>query len=1095
MVKEKKKTKNSFFSPDLQIPAGKSVIGPVDPTCSALGAVLLRLAAGSEPLTILAPDTALTERLLSEMPLWFRLFQREPDLQELPESTDRPGHTAAEADAPRTLILSRMLNDPPEITVASVGAALSPAPSPETLRSASFVLKPGMTIPLMDLAERLVKLDYDDETEVTVPGEFARRGGLMDIFSFSSDSPARIEFFGDEVETIRLFDPATQLTTGKTDEYRVVMRSSAATAAMETDRCDFLDFCTGRTRLLIVYPELCRRHLERYYTAEAMEKFDRLLSAPSVLRIADEAETASLPEATPLPCYPVNALIRAGLPDDTAEGASLLMQQWNSGILARWLDDGVRIRIAGKSESDLIHIRQWLTEAGLEEDGKQLTVEVLEIPCGLYMPDQKQALLTGSELFGATPKNAPRRIAGRQGPESETATAEKGETAAFADLDEGDYAVHIQHGICIYRGLTVMKSAGGTAEMLALEFDDDAMMYVPLWQAHCVSRYIGSKKTAVHLSRLATAKWGKTKAAAARSVQSLAYSMLRMQAVRNTVHSRPYPKDDLAQKLFEEAFPFRETADQLRAAEEIKRDMESGKPMDRLLCGDVGFGKTELAMRAAFKAVSAGRQVAVLVPTTVLAQQHYYSFLERFTGTPVIIEQLSRFRSKAEQNEILKKLHAGTIDIVIGTHRLVQEDVRFRDLGLIVIDEEQRFGVIHKERLKKLRVTADVLTMTATPIPRTLYLSMSGMRDLSTIMSAPVQRLPIRTIVAQYETSVIHTAIARELERGGQVYYLHNRVATIEDEAAKINAMFPEARVGIGHGKMDEHELEDVMSRFIEGKLDILVCTTIVESGLDIPNANTIIIDRADRFGLAELYQLRGRVGRWTRQAYAYMLLPKSGILTGDARKRISAIRSYTHLGAGFKLAVRDLEIRGSGNILSTEQSGQIHAIGFHLYCELLRSCVAQLKGESLETPPDVEVFMDFLAFASDPPKGRISACFPDTFINAPRLRIDAYRRLAAIATERRLDDFESELRDRYGKLPDCALRMLDCARLRILAAPLEINSIECRDDRIYLMYPDGSCIKPGGMVPRLKPSDPPEQKLHAVLELVRQLRKGIKKN
>ncbi|MBQ7400501.1 MAG: DEAD/DEAH box helicase, partial [Lentisphaeria bacterium] len=600
-------------------------------------------------------------------------------------------------------------------------------------------------------------------------------------------------------------------------------------------------------------------------------------------------------------------------------------------------------------------------------------------------------------------------------------------------------------------------------------------------------------KTVVHLNKLASAKWGKTRAAAARSVQALAYGMLRMQAVRKTVHTTPYPKDGLEQRMFEEAFPFRETADQLRAADEIKKDMEAARPMDRLLCGDVGFGKTELAMRAAFKAVSAGRQVAVLVPTTVLAQQHYYSFLERFAGTPVMIEQLSRFRTKGEQAEILRRLREGSLDIVIGTHRLVQEDVRFRDLGLIVIDEEQRFGVQHKERLKRLRVSADVLTMTATPIPRTLYMSMSGMRDLSTIMSAPVQRLPVRTVVAQSEENVIRNAISRELERDGQVYYLYNRVATIDEEAAKLQMMFPGARIGIGHGKMNEHELEDVMSRFIEGKMDILVCTTIIESGLDIPNANTIIIDRADRFGLAELYQLRGRVGRWTRQAYAYMLLPKSGILSGDARKRISAIRSYTHLGAGFKLAVRDLEIRGAGNILGAEQSGQIHAVGFHLYCELLRSCVTQLKGEALETPPQTDLFMDFLVFAGSPPEGKTGAAFTDDYINSPKLRIDAYRRLAAISTEARLDDFEKELRDRYGKLPPFAVNLLDCARIRLIASACGIESVTCRDDRVYLQLPDASFLKPGGMVPRLTPSFTPVKKLHQLLELLKEIRRKRK--
>ncbi len=1095
MAKPRNKIKNMIFPPETVLPPGTKAIGPVDPEHFSLAVSLARMAEQGSSLLVNVPDALRVERLLAELPMWFRLFGRDDlEVMALPEGRDLTGHSAAESDSPRTFALSRLLTNPPPVVLASVISLFSPSPKPETMQSASFLLKTGEEIPMQELAERLVKLDYDDETQVTVPGEFARRGGLIDIYSFSESLPARIEFFGDEIESIRLFDPATQLTTEKVAEYHVVLRSGGSDPMLnDGSPADY--FQSGNFRLLQVFPGECAGKLKDYTESERVqerlaeyERFIQRFAESGFQTVSDAVDDADHAGSSyQIPCYPVAGLIRAGLTDDAAEGASLLQQQWNREIINRWLSAGVCVTVAGRTEADLVHIRQWMAEAEI----KGVQLKQMELPFGIYLPKQKLAFLTGNEVYGLTAKTAPRRRSEHANPENLN-MPDSADTAAFADLEEGDYAVHIQHGICIYRGLETIRSGGAVAEMIALEFDDGARMHVPLWQAHCVTKYIGSKKTIVHLNKLASSKWGKTRAAAARSVQALAYGMLRMQAVRGTVHSRPYPPDGLDQKLFEEAFPFRETADQLRAAEEIKQDMEQGRPMDRLLCGDVGFGKTELAMRAAFKAVSAGRQVAVLVPTTVLAQQHYYSFLERFSGTPVLIEQLSRFRTKGQQAEILKRLKEGTLDIVIGTHRLVQEDVRFRDLGLIIIDEEQRFGVEHKDRLKRLRVTADVLTMTATPIPRTLYLSMAGMRDLSTIMSAPVQRLPIRTVVAKNEDSVIRSAIGRELERGGQVYYLHNRVATIDEEAAKLHEMFPEARIGIGHGKMNEHELEEIMSRFIEGKLDILVCTTIVESGLDIPNANTIIIDRADRFGLAELYQLRGRVGRWTRQAYAYMLLPKSGILTGDARKRISAIRSYTHLGAGFKLAMRDLEIRGSGNILGAEQSGQINAIGFHLYCELLRSCVAQIKGESLEVPPETELFMDFLVFASEAPEGKIAACFPDSCINAGALRIDAYRRLAAVATEKRLDDFEAELRDRYGKLPDSAKYLLDSARIRILAAQQGISSIECRDNRIYCMTGDGSYLKPGGLVPRLNPADSPAQKLQCVLTFLRSRKNSI---
>ena len=1086
----RKTGKKAIFPVRDMIPGWQHFLGPAVPESASLFVAMLYAAEPGAPLTILAPDAAQAERITAELPLWLKALALEAEVMLLPEGTIRADQVTTENDSPRSLALARMLTAPPQITVASIGAALSAAPAPENLRNATIQLQVGDTFSMTDLAGKLVELDYDDELEVTIPGEFARRGGLMDVFSFSEKRPARLEFFGDEIDSIRLFDPSTQLSVEKVNRYQIIMRAGAA--ASRDSESDFLDYVPGKTVLL--FPALAERHLERYGNEKQQARFRDFCSRDGLCRILDSVEVTEFDNVFQPKCFTLDALIRSALPDDAVEDYTERIRQWNSGIIARWIDDGIRIVVNGKSESDLVHLREWLTEAGLPEDGKSLAVRIGDLPFGIFLPGLKRAFLTERELFGLTAKTAPRRIAPDQenGPEKHLRTGGE-DLSAFAELDEGDYAVHIQHGICIYRGLSVVSTGGATAEMISLEFDDGAMMHVPLWQAHCISKYIGSKKTVVHLNKLASAKWGKTRAAAARSVQALAYGMLRMQAVRKTVHTTPYPADGLEQRMFEEAFPFRETADQLRAADEIKKDMECARPMDRLLCGDVGFGKTELAMRAAFKAVSAGRQVAVLVPTTVLAQQHYYSFLERFAGTPVMIEQLSRFRTKGEQTEILRRLREGSLDIVIGTHRLVQEDVRFHDLGLIVIDEEQRFGVQHKERLKRLRVSADVLTMTATPIPRTLYMSMSGMRDLSTIMSAPVQRLPVRTIVAQSEENVIRTAISRELERGGQVYYLYNRVATIEEEAAKIQMMFPGARIGIGHGKMNEHELEDVMSRFIEGKMDILVCTTIIESGLDIPNANTIIIDRADRFGLAELYQLRGRVGRWTRQAYAYMLLPKSGILTGDARKRISAIRSYTHLGAGFKLAVRDLEIRGAGNILGAEQSGQIHAVGFHLYCELLRSCVTQLKGETLETPPETDLFMDFLVFAGSPPKDKTGAAFTEDYINSPKLRIDAYRRLAAISTEARLDDFENELRDRYGKLPPFAVNLLDCARIRLIASACGIESVTCRDDRAYLQLPDASFLKPGGMVPRLTPSFTPVKKLHQLLDILKEIRRKRK--
>ncbi len=1064
--------------------------GPLDSGIVPLMLALFFLQKRDRKLFVVAPDPLFAEKITAELDSWLRFMGEPAEIETFPENSGRSDQVIAESDSPRSLALSRALSDPPQITVASVGAALSPAPSPDTIRANTFTLKCGDSYPLLELAEKLTEFDYDDELEVTQPGEFARRGGLMDIFSFSADQPARVEFFGDEIDTIRLFDPSTQLSVKRVDEYTVVMRSGMA-ASKDSD-CDFFDYVsTEKVCVVFVFPDLAMRHLERYGSEPQQRRFEliRARFTRESAELYDAAEAAMRPGAFRIACYPVEPLIRAGLPEGTAEQFSELVRKWNISLISRWMKEQVHVSVFARNEADIQHIREWLFQGGLPSQGKYLCVEQGDLPCGVYLPEQKKAILTGQELFGVRDVSAVRRRASDAEQNMAVANMKTENNAGpedYADLEEGDRAVHIHHGVCIYRGMVTMTSSGSKTEMIALEFDEEAMLYIPLWQAHCITKYIGSKKTVAALSTLSTKKWGRTKAAAASSIQSLAYGMLRMQAIRNGMKSRPFPADSLDQHLFEEAFPFRPTADQLRSAEEIKRDMEAEKPMDRLLCGDVGFGKTELAMRAAFKAVAAGRQVAVLVPTTVLAQQHFYSFVQRFAGTPVMIEQLSRFRTKSEQTRIIQRLREGSLDIVIGTHRLVSKDVVFRDLGLIIIDEEQRFGVEHKEHLKRLRVTADVLTMTATPIPRTLYMSMSGIRDLSTIMSAPVRRLPVKTVVSPQDDSMVKSFISRELERGGQVYFLHNRVGTIEETAAKIAAMFPQARIGIGHGKMNEKTLEDVMSGFIEGKIDIFVCTTIVQSGIDIPNANTIIIDRADMFGLAELYQLRGRVGRWTRQAYALLLLPKSGIMNGNARQRIAAIRAYTHLGSSFRLAVRDLEIRGAGNILGAEQSGDINAVGFHLYCELLKACISQLKGETLEQPPETDLFLDFISMTDDPPPEKTGACFSAEYINSPKLRLDAYRRLAVISSEKKLDDFEAELRDRYGRLPEHAKNLLACARIRILANELKLKSVSSRDGRLYLERSGGAYLRLAGIVPCLNLKASPGSRLAATVEFIR---------
>ena len=658
---------------------------------------------------------------------------------------------------------------------------------------------------------------------------------------------------------------------------------------------------------------------------------------------------------------------------------------------------------------------------------------------------------------------------------------------SLADLDEGDYAVHIDHGIGIFRGFRTLTSRGVSREVLVIEYADNQILYVPLLQAHKVSRYLGSPGK-VTLHRLGGVRWSRDKESARRSVRSYAADMLRLQAMRQAAPGIVFPPDTAETRAFLRAFPFNDTPDQRRSTAEIRADMESPRPMDRLLCGDVGYGKTELAMRAAFKAVSAGYQVAILAPTTVLAQQHYYSFRERFAAYPYTIDVLSRFRSASEQNEIIRRLGNGGIDIIIGTHRLCNPELKFHNLGLVVIDEEQRFGVKHKERLRRFRAEVDVLTMSATPIPRTLYLAMAGARDLSTLMTAPKLRLPVKTVIAPEEDRLVVQAIEAELARGGQVYYLHNRVRTIEEVAKKLRSLLPDVRFAVAHGQMPEEELEAVMTSFLEGKIDCLVCSTIIESGLDVPNANTIIIERADRFGLAELYQLRGRVGRWKHQAYAYMLLPKSQLVTSDARKRLSAIRRCSNLGAGFQLALRDLEIRGSGNLLGAEQSGHLNTIGFDLYCHLLKQEVGKLRGEKSEFLPEVEMAIDFISFTLTAPDGKLAAAFPPEYIGGDRLRLDAYRRLSALNSEEELAGFAAELRDRYGKLPKCAETLLEVVRLRILAAQAGYEHFTVVDGRVTLNNPGGTIYRKKGLQPVIDYRNPPELRLVHLLALLREI-------
>ena len=769
---------------------------------------------------------------------------------------------------------------------------------------------------------------------------------------------------------------------------------------------------------------------------------------------------------------------RNAIGESAKAGAEELRRQMLLGNLRRAADSGMHVVALAPHLENLPALEAWCTRNELAVCHPSF--DVAGIGAGFSLPAEQLLLITEKELITAGFSREGRTAEGEvPAPVSADPAAVPVPEFSLADLDEGDYAVHIDHGIGIFRGFRTLTSRGVSREVLVIEYADNQILYVPLLQAHKVSRYLGSPGK-VTLHRLGGVRWSRDKESARRSVRSYAADMLRLQAMRQAAPGIVFPPDTAETRAFLRAFPFNDTPDQRRSTAEIRADMESPRPMDRLLCGDVGYGKTELAMRAAFKAVSAGYQVAILAPTTVLAQQHYYSFRERFAAYPYTIDMLSRFRSASEQNEIIRRLGNGGIDIIIGTHRLCNPELKFHNLGLVVIDEEQRFGVKHKERLRRFRAEVDVLTMSATPIPRTLYLAMAGARDLSTLMTAPKLRLPVKTVIAPEEDRLVVQAIEAELARGGQVYYLHNRVRTIEEVAKKLRSLLPDVRFAVAHGQMPEEELEAVMTSFL--------CSTIIESGLDVPNANTIIIERADRFGLAELYQLRGRVGRWKHQAYAYMLLPKSQLVTSDARKRLSAIRRCSNLGAGFQLALRDLEIRGSGNLLGAEQSGHLNTIGFDLYCHLLKQEVGKLRGEKSEFLPEVEMAIDFISFTLTAPDGKLAAAFPPEYIGGDRLRLDAYRRLSALNSEEELADFAAELRDRYGKLPKCAETLLEVVRLRILAAQAGYEHFTVVDGRVTLNNPGGTIYRKKGLQPVIDYRNPPELRLVHLLALLREI-------
>jgi len=1024
-----------------------------------------------ETIWVLCPSVHSQESLYESLLNWYptALFLPEAEFAAIENVLPDP-----EIAAERLALLTQIeRKSGPHLIVATRQSLDHAAPRRGALQSAIVQLQRRANEKMERVLERLVGGGYDRVAQVTTRGQFAVRGGIVDLYSWQAPLPVRLEFLGDEIESLREFDIDTQASVRELASVDILL------GAAEDQNGVIRNYVASDHLTIDVEPE--------------GNSNTNIQISEGWIEIGPEDFRGAFQDCE-VGEFAVGDLVLA-----EAKRAQF------GACLKEWRANKAKIVIYFQTEGEMERFCEIL--GGVTEG-----VDLVEgtLARGFCFPASNLVVLAAAELFGRFAAHPRRRLR----------RAERHRVQIdFSELTEGDFVVHLEHGIARFLGLQKFGSAlseplsseveggepgnaitNGSAvrpyqqeaqEVLVLEFADEAKLYVPLEQAYLVSRYVGVGKKSPSLSSLGDAKWMRAKRNAAASIFDYAGKMLAVQAERQTHPGHAFAPDTRWQAEFDHSFPFRETPDQMKAIIDTKIDMERSQPMDRLICGDVGFGKTEVALRAAFKAVMEGKQVAVLAPTTVLAQQHFEVFRQRMLDYPVRIEMLSRFRSQSEQKKLLQLLREGGVDIVIGTHRLISGDVVFKDLGLVVIDEEQRFGVLHKEKFKELFKLVDVLTLSATPIPRTLYLSLVGVKDMSTIETPPLNRLPVETVVSAYDERIIRDAINRELERQGQVFFLHNRVMTIERARDRIVDLCPQARVEIGHGQMDSDELEAIMAQFVAGKIDVLVCTTIIESGLDIPNANTIIIDRADRFGLADLYQLRGRVGRAEHKAYAYLLLPRELLPIGAARKRISAIKQYSSLGAGFRIAMRDLEIRGAGSILGTAQSGHIMTVGFDLYCQLLKQAVAQLKGEKLRLRLDVDLRLDFVAtneaqFAHLGSETYVPAFVPSSFIDDATLRIRAYRDIAEITTHEQLDRLRCDWRDRFGPFPPAVDNLFLLAEMKLAAAKSGVSRVEVRDRKLMLTR-GGDFILVAGKFPRLVGARI-EQHLREILELITKL-------
>jgi transcription-repair coupling factor (superfamily II helicase) len=1093
--------------------AGRTSVSGLTPTAKALLLVLLQKATG-QPFVLIVPDNRTADDLIPLLQGFHELTGgNEPEsIFSLPARDVLPFQNLSphpEIQEERAAGLWKIATGAVSILVSPIVSAALRLRSAEYYADLARVARRGEAIDVEALLQHLNTVGYSSADVVEMPGEYALRGGILDVYPPEADRPLRLEFFGDEVESIRKFDPATQRSADPVDEALLLpltetpvneellgsiharlsgKRISGSEEIVEQavrsggvtvfPGWEFYAPVAGADRTLFdlipnaVFladePTSLKNEFDRVW-ARVEEAHERSgvgnLVRPAELYLPPEdwwtkletlpgaeleyLEIAATGKAEPIsfhsqPTQRFHGSAESMLEEtkkQIGEQNRVLIAVPNIGEVERLADifseHSASFRLGSRTRGGESYADETAYFAG---EVLTTTIAKAYVPDGVVFPDAHLAIFGARDLFDESEATVrPQR--------------QKSKTSAFLsdfrDLQVGDYVVHVEHGIGQYHGLKEINQGDGNLEFMLLEYADGARLYVPLTRLDLVQKYRSSEGARPALNHLGSAAWAKTKARVRKAMKDMADELLKLYAQRSAAKGYAFTDNQFMQE-FEDAFEFTETEDQDLAIADVKNDMESRQPMDRLLCGDVGYGKTEVAMRAAFRAVNNNKQVAVLAPTTVLAFQHYETFKQRFAAFPVTIEMISRFRTARQQKEILQKVESGKIDILIGTHRLLSKDIKFADLGLLVVDEEQRFGVRHKERLKQMRKEVDVLTMSATPIPRTLHMSLVGMRDMSVIETPPKDRMAIQTVVMSWDEKLIQSSLDLELERDGQSYFVHNRVDTIWEMAAKLQELVPRARILVGHGQMSEGELEKVMLKFMHHEADILVSTTIIENGLDIPLCNTIIINRADRFGLSELYQLRGRVGRSNRRAYAYLLIPAEVELTPIARRRLAALKEFSDLGAGFKIAALDLELRGAGNLLGGEQSGHIEAVGFELYTQMLDRAVREMKGESAPEEADTQLNLG------------LNIRIPSEYIAEENQRLRMYKRIAGVETPAQLKDVQGELKDRYGEPPAVVRSLIEYAALKLLAVQVGVASIERKREQVTMKFRQNTQIDPG---------------------------------